>query len=210
MLHQFRRSAATIGAGTLPPSPERVHTGTMATLARPIEPQTETGLVSVQEYLHTAYSPDCDLVDGHVEERNLGEFDHATLQGILLLLLLGKQKEWGVRVLPECRLQVRPDRFRVPDVMVLRAEQKVDRIVREAPLLCIEVLSPEDTWKRFGGRITDYLAMGVAHVWVFDPYEREAFRCDAEGYHRIHEPALTIPGTEIRLDLETVFAALDS
>ena len=30
-------------------------------------------LVSVEEYLHTSYQPDCDYVDGEVQERNLGE-----------------------------------------------------------------------------------------------------------------------------------------
>jgi hypothetical protein len=30
-------------------------------------------LVSIEEYLGTAYLPDCDYVDGSVEERNLGE-----------------------------------------------------------------------------------------------------------------------------------------
>jgi hypothetical protein len=28
--------------------------------------------VSVEEYLHTSYQPDCDYVDGEVLERNLG------------------------------------------------------------------------------------------------------------------------------------------
>ena len=28
--------------------------------------------VSVEEYLHTSYRPDCDYVDGEVQERNLG------------------------------------------------------------------------------------------------------------------------------------------
>ena len=36
-------------------------------------------LISVSEYLSTSYSPDCDYVDGVVEERNLGEHDHARL-----------------------------------------------------------------------------------------------------------------------------------
>lgn len=27
--------------------------------------------ISVEEYLHTVYRPDCDYVDGVVEERNL-------------------------------------------------------------------------------------------------------------------------------------------
>ncbi|HWZ34412.1 MAG TPA: hypothetical protein VNX18_23900 [Bryobacteraceae bacterium] len=33
--------------------------------------------ISVAEYLATSYRPDCDYIDGHIEERNLGEWDHA-------------------------------------------------------------------------------------------------------------------------------------
>ena len=39
-----------------------------------------SNLVPVEEYLHTAYSPDCDYVDGVVEERNVGEKDHNKAQ----------------------------------------------------------------------------------------------------------------------------------
>lgn len=166
--------------------------------------------VTVSDYLTTAYDPDCDYIDGHLEERNLGEFEHARLRGRLLFLLMNHEVDSAIRVVPECRLQVRPDRFRVPDLMVLRAEQRVDRIVREAPLICIEVLSPEDTWKRMGAKIGDYLAMGVKHVWVFDPEDRSAFQCDEAGYHRIAGAEIAVDGTAIRLNLRAVFAALDS
>jgi hypothetical protein len=37
-------------------------------------------LVSIGEYLATVYRPDCDFVDGVIEERNWGENDHAGLQ----------------------------------------------------------------------------------------------------------------------------------
>ena len=30
--------------------------------------------LSIEDYLHTSYSPDCDYVDGELQERNLGEF----------------------------------------------------------------------------------------------------------------------------------------
>ena len=36
-------------------------------------------LISVTDYLATSYSPDCDYVDGRVEERNLGQRDHSNL-----------------------------------------------------------------------------------------------------------------------------------
>ena len=37
-------------------------------------------LIPVEEYLRTTYDPDCDYVDGEVQERNLGELDHSDLQ----------------------------------------------------------------------------------------------------------------------------------
>ena len=37
-------------------------------------------LISVEEYLHTTYDPDCDYVDGEVLERNMGDQAHSTTQ----------------------------------------------------------------------------------------------------------------------------------
>src|ERR1700730_10790054 len=39
-----------------------------------------TTAVTIQEYLSTTYEPDCDYVDGEIQERNLGTFDHSRLQ----------------------------------------------------------------------------------------------------------------------------------
>ena len=33
----------------------------------------------MEEYLATSYRPDCDYVDGEIEERNLGEKEHSIL-----------------------------------------------------------------------------------------------------------------------------------
>ncbi len=35
-----------------------------------------SALVSIGEYLTSVYRPDCDYVDGEVQERNPGEYDH--------------------------------------------------------------------------------------------------------------------------------------
>ncbi len=40
----------------------------------------ENQFVSVEEYLRTSYGPDCEYVDGRIEERNLGELEHSILQ----------------------------------------------------------------------------------------------------------------------------------
>ena len=166
--------------------------------------------VTLDEYLHTTYEPDADFVDGHLEERNLGEIDHSELQAVIGFLLRGHQKDWNVRVYPEVRVQVGPNRFRVPDITVVAGGRPRTRIVREAPLLCIEILSPEDRWLRVQQRFQDYLRMGVREVWVFDPETRTAYvlRNDAApAEHR--EDMLVLAGTPIALSLPEVFGVLD-
>jgi Uma2 family endonuclease len=93
--------------------------------------------------------------------------------------------------------------------MVLRRGTKFTRIIREAPLLCIEVLGPEDTWARIRERLNDYLAMVVEHIWCFEPEAREVPRYTAEGFVKVTEPELTIEGTEVRVNLAGVFSILD-
>jgi Uma2 family endonuclease len=53
---------------------------------------TSTPYLSVEEYLHTVYRPDVDYVDGRIEERNVGEFDHADLQTYIATLLRSRSK----------------------------------------------------------------------------------------------------------------------
>jgi Uma2 family endonuclease len=93
--------------------------------------------------------------------------------------------------------------------MVLRRGKKFSGVIREAPLLCVEVLSPEDTWMRIRERLDDYLRMGVEHVWCFEPDARETRRYTAQGFVKVTEPELTIPGTAIRIRVAEVFSALD-
>ncbi len=168
-----------------------------------------SALISVSEYLSASYSPDCDYVDGEVQERNLGEFDHATLQAAIIAWFHSYRREWQLLVLPEQRVQVSPTRFRIPDVALLPASYSKEPIVRVPPLVCIEVLSPEDRMGRIRDRCNDYLNFGVPHVWVFDPVLREAFVCDAKGFHAPEGETLAVPGTPIYLPLRQIFAELD-
>src|SRR5260370_41918646 len=90
-------------------------------------------LVSVEEYLNTSYSPDCEYVEGKILERNLGEFDHSRLQIRLGSYLHIREKEWGIFAVIEQRVQVKSDRFRVPDVCVVAGEQPSEQIFTRPP-----------------------------------------------------------------------------
>jgi Uma2 family endonuclease len=163
-------------------------------------------LVPVSEYLATAYRPDCDYVDGQVQERNLGELDHSDLQRQLILLLANAKE---IRVNPELRVQVSANRFRVPDLCVMLADAPREQVVRSAPLLCIEILSPEDTLSRMVERVHDFLNMGVRQVWIFDPRLRSAMVCEGAAMVEHTAGQLMLPGTQVTVDLAEVFRVLD-
>lgn len=158
--------------------------------------------ISVEQYLRTIYRPDCDYVDGEVVERNLGEWDHGRLQGVIIRLLMNRYEQQGIFVIPELRVQVKPTRFRIPDICVtlgLPGEQ----ILTKPPFLCIEILSPEDRTHRVQNRINDYLEMGVPYVWVLDPQANLVYAATAiDGLHdvkilRTKDPVLELPLNEI-------------
>src|SRR5580698_4376489 len=103
--------------------------------------------ISVDQYLRTTYRPDRDYVDGEVLERNLGEYDHSRPQTLICAFFVVREKQWRVRVVTEQRVQVNRHRFRIPDVCVVLASTPVEAIFHHAPLICIEILSKDDTFK---------------------------------------------------------------
>jgi Uma2 family endonuclease len=163
----------------------------------------------VEEYLDTSYRPDCDYIDGEIEERNLGEKEHAILQRTFIYLFHLRRVDWRVEVYPELRVRVGPTRFRVPDVTVVAAGLEWKRILRTPPLLCIEILSPRDTLSGIRQRADDYLNFGTEHVWVIEPELRKAYIFTRTAMQEPENGVLAIAGTPIQVVLGDLFAELD-
>jgi Uma2 family endonuclease len=159
-------------------------------------------LVSIQEYLSTTYRPDCDYVDGLVVERNLGQYDHARLQGAVFLYFEVRRKQWGLRAVPEQRVQVSATRFRIPDVCVVKGEP-TEQIFRMPPFICIEILSPVERLTEMHQRVQDYLNFGVPYVWILDPATRKAYRSTPDALTEIIELRTEEPG--IIVPIEALF-----
>lgn len=185
-----------------PGAPERRDTVSMSAIPQSVR-------ISVEEYLTTSYRPDCDYVDGEIEERNLGEKEHSIVQRALIFLFLTHQKNWNVEVFPELRVQVKPTRYRVPDITVVQAGVSWQRILHEPALLFIEILSPEDRLSKVRERIDDYLDLGTEHVWIVDPESRKAYVCSKTGFQEPAGGVLEVPGTPVRVVLSELFAELD-
>jgi Uma2 family endonuclease len=157
--------------------------------------------VSVEEYLETVYRPDCDYIDGEIVERNVGEFDHGRMQTLMSYYLVGRERQWGITVVTELRVQVKPTRFRVPDITVIANPVPGTRILREPPLLCIEILSPEDRMVKVQEGVEDYLDFGVPCVWIVNPSTRRGFVCTREGMIEAKDGILRVAGSPIEVPL---------
>ena len=93
--------------------------------------------------------------------------------------------------------------FRVRDVAVFDRSRPVEQIFTRPPLIVIEVLSPEDTWRRMEERVKDYLDFGVPHVWIPDPGPRRAWTATRDRFAETR--ILEMAGSAIAIPLEELF-----
>jgi Uma2 family endonuclease len=135
-----------------------------------------TSHVPVEVYLRSSYEPDAESVDGVIEERPAGEYDHSAWQGAICFWFDQHAQEWNLRVRPALRVQVAATRFRVPDATVLDRAQPIEQIVTHPPAAVFEILSPEDTMQRLKRKLEDYRTMGIPEVWVIDPQDGAYYR----------------------------------
>ena len=161
-------------------------------------------LVPVEEYLATHYRPDCDYIDGEVRGRSMGEYDHGRLQGLLFAWFLRHEKEWKIRVVVEQRVRISPTRYRIPDVCVISSDA-VEQVISKPPLLCVEILSPDDSLNSMQERIDDYFALGVPCVWVLNPRTKRAWVYTAEGSREARDGVLRAADAAIALPVAEVF-----
>lgn len=169
-----------------------------------------TTFVPLDHYLHETWQPDREFVDGEILERSMGEKDHAAWQAALLRVLSEWRQTANVRVFAELRLQISEARFRVPDILVIDRNSAEEQIITHPPLLCVEILSPEDRIGRIEEKVQEYLDFGVRAVWVVDPRMRTAYQC-AGGSIREWRAAetLVVPETGIKVEVKDLIADLD-
>lgn len=163
--------------------------------------------ISLSEYLHASYTPDCDYVDGIVEARNAGGLDHALARRAVLGWFGRQGRDWGVRAVPEVRVQTSASHVRVADVALIAEAEEGGKVVEKPPVAVIEILSPEDMLPQATDRLEDYRRMGVKSIWVVDPSARKGF--DVSGEEWVETGRFTVPDSPIAVDPAAIFAEMD-
>jgi Uma2 family endonuclease len=159
------------------------------------------------EYLHSAYEPNCEFVDGEVIERNVGEYPHSRLQGLLYVYFRRRRKRWGITPIIGQRIKVRPTKYLIPDICVIHGPEPTQQILTEPPLIWIEVLSSEDRPIRVQRKVRGVLEFGSQYVWVIDPDTLESYVATkqaqydlADGVFRIEPLGIEVPLSQLEED----------
>ena len=164
-----------------------------------------TTLVSVEEYLATSYRPDCDFIDGELIERNLGQKDHSNLQGEIFAWFRERRRTLRLKPFPEQRIKVAARRYRVPDVCVVPLPEPDEQVFTQPPYICIEILSPDDTFPQLQDRLDDYLAVGVPNIWVLDPRSRRGWFVTRAGHFEALDGILHTSDSRVSLPIAELF-----
>jgi len=165
-------------------------------------------LTPLEIYLNSSFEPDAEYAAGAIEERPMGEWNHANWQAAILEFFRTRRTEWNIRAAAELRVQVAPDRFRVPDVTILDRNLPVEQVITHPPVAVFEILSPEDTVARMMTKLADYEQMGIRTILLLDPAGKH-FRYSDGSLERLTETAFDLPGSTCRFDLEEIQKLLD-
>ena len=164
--------------------------------------------IPVEVYLSSCYEPDAEYVDGVIEERSMGEYDHSSWQHAIEFWFGKHALQWGIRVRPELRVQVSIGKFRVPDVTILDRNLPVEQVITHPPIAVFEILSPEDTVTRMMSKLADYERMGIQTIVVLDPGGTH-FRYIDGTLEKLATGAFDLPGSACQFDVAEIEKLLD-
>ena len=166
-----------------------------------------TAQISLETYLTTSYEPDVDYVDGVLEDRNVGEYDHNIVQQAIQIWFYLHGKEWRIRSIQGQRTRVASTKVRIPDVCVFSRDVPIEQVFTRPQLIAIEVLSPEDRHSRIEARMSNFREFGVPNLWVVDPETRAGW--DLSDGNWVRKERFEVANSPIYLSLPELFAKID-
>ncbi len=163
--------------------------------------------LSVEEFhrLYDGAKPAYEYWFGQAIQKPPANNLHGLIQFILAKLL--EKAGWNPNI--EVRLKVIREAEPVPDLIAVRGKYR-GLYPKQAPELCVEILSPGDTLRRALEKAKHYIGWGSEAVWIIDPERRTAWMCSREA----DEPVWVAPGRALKIGdtaipLAAVFEEVD-
>jgi Uma2 family endonuclease len=121
----------------------------------------------------------CELADGVLVEKTVGTFESwVAIQIAYLFERFLEDNDLGIVLGADGMMRLCPGLVRIPDVSFVAWKQlpgrRVPRVsmLKLAPDLAVEVLSPSNTAEEMDRKLHDYFSAGVRLVWYVDPAAR--------------------------------------
>ena len=157
-----------------------------AILPPPVE---APALVTIDQFLEMQFDGPVELVRGEVVELTRPDQSHGNvcLEVAFAIASWARSAQAGRVTTNDAGIVTdpHPGTLRGADVAFFASSQLFDGKlprgpVTLVPVLCVEVLSPSNTWSGMRRKIEEYLAVGVHEVWLVDPELRtvDRFRRD--------------------------------
>ena len=159
-----------------------------------------------------------ELVDGQpvFMSSPVGPHQHLVFQ---IGLALEAYRPHGLAILPApmdwVLWEVPTATVRQPDLMVVPAEVVFEKRVTRAPLLAVEVISPDSQERDLVAKRRDYARAGCPHYWLAHPDRRELVALTLQDDHYVEVGRLEAGGQltldapfPITLDAAKLFAGL--
>jgi Uma2 family endonuclease len=141
---------------------------------------TTTPLMSFEDYVtyDDGTAARYELVDGELVEMTPPTFRHMLIAKFIEQCLEAEIHRLGRRWLcfREAGIRTGVQKSRLADVYVLAPEQVSNfldesAICQTAPLLTVEVVSPESITRNYRYKRTEYAALGIPEYWIVDPLQ---------------------------------------
>jgi len=118
-----------------------------------------------------------ELIAGEVVKMPLAGWFHDRIKtriGRALRRYFDAQPETGLEEMVEMGFDVSERDVFQPDVSVVRSDRfpSPTRVLKRAPEIAIEVVSPSDTASHIKAKISSYLQNGASSVWIVYPEDR--------------------------------------
>lgn len=147
-------------------------------------------------YLVTAFNDHgCEFVDGEVVQKPVPDIFHGLIQ-CAIAVFFGALRAKGFRfyTASEAGFLVEARRVRLPDVAVFLGLPEISKPLKKPPLIAIEIWSDDDRMSDVLGKLREYAAFGVEHIWLLD-HRRRVFSVFVGG-ELLEVEELRVPGTE--------------
>jgi Uma2 family endonuclease len=127
--------------------------------------------ITAEQYLHTTFEHDAEFVRGEIVERSMPTYLHGRIQAMLSSLFEAVRSPHRLFPCSEVRMKLAPDVYRIPDVAVF-VQPPGEVVPDRAPLVVVEILSPDDRHHDLMEKLEEYRVWGVPNIWVVDPISK--------------------------------------